>query len=291
MIPSRIQVLFDFIDFLDKNKNEYIDKYIPLCNELSMLNKKRSILKPHENYKDKQAYDSIQKEIEEKFTPIIENIYKPVTNKLKELGIWSGDDIFTSIWNNNISEITDFKKNFLDEDIDIVIHYKKKYIDFRTETNNDFMCLSLIFSNLDEIFKELFVFFKDSDKDEFENFETKIVELESVEELAQSLKDSKGKNVNFSISFEKLTKNKGKLQSEENNNIKNQLNVFNMGDNIKFDNISKNKGQITIGKNTTTKIESDDKFAKKSFLWQKYGAIITIIIGIITLIIGYLSMR
>jgi FtsZ-binding cell division protein ZapB len=93
MIPQKIQALFDFIDFLDANKKEYIEKYIPLCNELSELDKQRSKLKPNENYKDKQSYECIQKEIKEKFEPITDNIYKPVTNKLRELGIWSRDDV------------------------------------------------------------------------------------------------------------------------------------------------------------------------------------------------------
>ncbi len=37
MIPLRIRALFDFIDFLDSNKAEYIKTYIPLCNELVQL--------------------------------------------------------------------------------------------------------------------------------------------------------------------------------------------------------------------------------------------------------------
>lgn len=32
MVPPRIQALFDFIDYLDKNKKVYIEKYIPLLS-------------------------------------------------------------------------------------------------------------------------------------------------------------------------------------------------------------------------------------------------------------------
>ena len=65
MIPPKIQALFDFIDYLDNNKKEYIEKYIPLCNELDTLDKQRNNLKPKSNYKDKQEYDKIKSIIEE----------------------------------------------------------------------------------------------------------------------------------------------------------------------------------------------------------------------------------
>ena len=52
MIPPKIQALFDFIDYLDNNKKQYIEKYIPLCDELDALAKQRRKLKPNNNYKD-----------------------------------------------------------------------------------------------------------------------------------------------------------------------------------------------------------------------------------------------
>src|SRR5690606_11987640 len=84
MIPEKIQALFDFIDYLDSRKAELIDKYLPLCDELSKLDVQRSNLKPRDNYMDKQKYDEIQKIIAEKFKPITQNIYIPVLNRLQE---------------------------------------------------------------------------------------------------------------------------------------------------------------------------------------------------------------
>jgi len=143
MIPQKIQALFDFIDYLDSNKIEYM--CIPLCNELNSLDIQRAELKPDKNYVDKQRYDKIQNEINRKFQPIEQNIYIPVLNKLRELGIWAGDDVFTSIWNSNISAISDFKKDFTSEDIVQVMNYKQKYLGFRTETNTSFLCLHLFY--------------------------------------------------------------------------------------------------------------------------------------------------
>jgi|GEM_PF-2075078 len=291
MIPQKLQALFDFIDFLDVNKKEYIDKYIPLCNELSELDKQRSKLKPNENYKDKQSYEYIQKEIKEKFEPITENIYKAVINKLRELGIWSGDDVYTSIRNNNVSEIEDFKRNFTQEDLEQVFHYKQKYLLFRTETNNDFLCLSFVFSNLDEIYKVLFDFFKDTQENEFDSLENKTIEVGDFGEIAKKLKDNIGKNVKYSIPTETIFGKKHATPTTERLETKNHFNVFNMGDKIEVGNISNNKGQITLGKDNKTEVNSNDEIAKKSFRWQKRETIIATVIGIIGLVIAYLSMK
>ncbi|WP_282113409.1 hypothetical protein [Maribacter stanieri] len=291
MIPEKIYALFKFIEFLDENKEIYIKKYIPLCNELKKLDKERSALKPNENYKDKRSYEQIQKEIKEKFKPITENIYEPITSKLKELGIWSGDEVYTSIWNNNISEIEDFKRNFSEDDIQTVFNYKEKYIRFRTETKNDFLCLSFVFSNLDEIFKTLFDYFKDNKENEFELFEAKTIEVGNFNEIAKNLKDNIGNNVKYSIPSETFFNQKVNTSNGENQNKQNEFNIFNMGDKIEVGNISKNKGQITFGKDNKTEINSNDEIGKKSFRWQKRETVITIIIGIIGLVIAYFSMK
>ncbi len=253
MIPDKIQALFDFIDYLDINKRKYVEKYIPLCNELKNLCNQRDELKPHENYIDKQQYDKIQNQIEDKFLPITSNIYAPISNKLKELGIWSGDKPDSSIWNNNISAISNFKRDFASEDVEQVIQYKQKYLSFRTETNTDFLCLSLIFQYLDEILKELFDFFKDNNKNEFDGFETKTIKVNSVEEAVNGLIENKEKNVKFSIPTKTL-----------------------------YDDPNETKKR-TNSTNKKTKINSSDGFAKKSFHWQKWGIIIMAILAIIAI--------
>ena len=288
MIPKKIQSLFEFIEFLDKNKAEYIEKYIPLCNELEELDKQRSLLEPNESYKDKQSYDIIQKEIKEKFEPITENIYKPITSKLQELGIWSGDDAFKGLWNNNISEIADFKRNFSEEQAKQVFQYKQKYLSFRTETNSNFLCLSFVFLDLDEILKRLFDFFKDTKENEFDSFEAKIIEVEDFTEITKNIKNNIGKNVKYTIPTETIF---GKKQTTSKiADIRNEYNVFNMGDKIKVGSISNNEGQVTVGKDNKTEVNGNDGIAKKSFRWQKRDTIIMGILAIIGIIIAYLSL-
>jgi hypothetical protein len=199
MIPEKLQSLFNFIDYLDSRKKELIDTYLPLCEELNILLFQRSELKPRSNYIDKQKYDALQKEINGKFEPILQNIYYPVMGALRHLKIWSGDDVYTSIWNNNMPAIFDFKESFEIEDIAKVIEYKQKYLTFRRETNSNFLTLQIVFSNLDEVYKELFDFFKDTDENEFERFETKIVEVNNLAEAIDKHVSNKDKNLSFSI--------------------------------------------------------------------------------------------
>ncbi|MDO6759036.1 hypothetical protein Q4566_02390 [Tamlana sp. 2_MG-2023] len=288
MIPQKIQALFEFINFIDENKKDYIEKYIPLCNELEELGKHRNALKPSGNYKDKQLYDSLQKLIMKKFIPITENIYNPITSKLKELKIWSGDNAYSSIWNNNISEIADFKRSFSETDLNQVFRYKQKYLNFRTETNSDFLCLSFVFSNLDEIMKELFDFFKDKEVNEFGVFESNTIEVSNFYELIQNLENNNGKNIRYSIPTKNIFQ-KNQKTTDKITNIKNEFNVFDMGDNIKVGNISNKNGSINLGKNNKVEINSNDKLAKKSFRWQKRETIISVIIGVIGIIIAWIS--
>lgn len=281
MIPEKIQALFNFIDYLDKNKQEYIQKYIPLCNELKDLKLKRNELKPNEDYISKKQYDKIQNEIEDKFSPILSDIYTPITKKLTELGICSGDQTYLNIWNNNIAAISDFTNNFSFDDVQQVIINKQKYLRFRTETNTDFLCLSFVFHSLNEILKELFYFFKDNKDNEFETFEAKTIKANSLEEAIKGLK--KNGKTKFSIPTEAFFNNPDKNKIKTNNTkVKNKII---MGDQIKTGDIINANGQISIGKIKTIGTNNDDEISKKLFNWQKWGIIITTIIGIITIII------
>jgi FtsZ-binding cell division protein ZapB len=283
MIPKKIQALFNFIDYLDSNKIEYKEKYIPLCDELKNLDNQRNALKPNENYKDKQQYDDIQKQIKEKFSPIASNIHVPILNRLRELEIWSGDDTYSSIWTNNISEISDFKSNFKSEDVAQVMMYKQKYFSFRTETNSDFLELTFVFQNLDETLKSLFDFFKDINENEFDNFETKTIKANNLRDAVTGLIENRGENVKFSIPSETLY---GKTETQIRTKATEIKNEIVMGDKIQIGEISSNDGQISIGKKNKNKSNSNNELAKKSFNWQKWGIIAATILAIIAVVVA-----
>jgi hypothetical protein len=286
MIPQRIHALFDFIDYLNNNKREYIEKYVPLCHELKNLHNQRNELRPNENYKDKRQNDNLQNFIKEKYLPIISNVYTPISTKLSELKIWSGDETYASIWNNNYSAISDFKENFRSEDIEQVMQYKQKYLSFRRETDTDFFCLTFALHSLDEILKELFEFFKDTDENEFDRFETKTIKVNSVKEAVNGLIESNGKNVKFSIPFKTLYD--APMEPQLLTNSTNIRSEIIMGDKIRVGDISNNSGQIAVGKENTAKINSSDGFTKKSFHWQKWGIISATILAIIAIVVAIL---
>ena len=255
MIPKKVIAFFDFIDFLDERKIEYIEKYIPLCNELESLSLKRNKLKPDKNYIEKQEYDDIQNEISKKFKPIILNIYKPITDKLLQLGIWAGDDTYSSIWNRNISAINDLKVNFTSEDVIQILKYKAKYLSFRKETNSNFLSLQLIFHELDEVLKVLFDFFKTTSENEFDSFEAKSIEVKSLKEAIEGFLENSSKNIKFTIPINSLS-NTIKQDHKDSENLRNE---FFMGDKIVVGDIGNNSGQIIIGKNINLSDSFNDK--------------------------------
>jgi hypothetical protein len=256
VVTPKILALFSFIDYLDSRKKHFIEIYIPLCGELEVLASKRSQLKPDKNYIDKLEYDKVQSEISEKFKPITDNVYLPIISKLRELEIWDGDDVFTSIWNNNISAISDLKRNFTPEEAQQVIGYKDRYIKFRIETNSNFLSLGLVFQELDELLKQLFDFFKDTNEDEFESFETKTIEVNSLEDAIGRFIEAKGKNVRFSFP-------NGIGNKEQAGYPKSSLTTINteiiMGDKYQVGDITNNSGQIAVGKNITISDSSEGR--------------------------------
>lgn len=173
MVPAEIQKLFNFIKYLDDRKVEFM-QYIPLCDELIKLNAERFKLNPQSNYQDKFRENEIEAEIAQKIEPITTYIQNPIRNKLIELEIWAGSFTDFSLWNKYYDTISRFKNDFVREDVKQVIKYKQMYLDFRTETNTEFVVLHSIFRGFDQILKELFDFFKDTKADEFQAFENKI---------------------------------------------------------------------------------------------------------------------
>lgn len=193
MIPERIQALFQFIDFLDVNKETYINTYLPIVEELESLRIERNKLKPEGNYKDRIKYAEVQEVISRKFELVYQNVSTPILNKLLELKIWNGEEVYTSIYNMNIGAVQELKERFSIEDVKTIQAQKEKYINFRAETNSYFLSLQFPFEYLDEVLKSLFDYFKDVQINEFEKFVNEPVQVNSLSELLNEFQ--KGNNV------------------------------------------------------------------------------------------------
>lgn len=198
MITRKIKAMFQFIEFLHSNIENF-KQYDEIINKLYLLDEERNKLNPRRNFTDKLKYDEVQSEIEDKFKVIQENIISPIESKATELIICSFQNEPLYNWNGIESDIHHLKENFSNDDIPEILKHKSKYIEFRTETNCTYF-QNLFFSYLDETLKELFDFFKNSNENEFEAFEQKTVQVNSISEMVEKLQ--KGNNrFSLSISF------------------------------------------------------------------------------------------
>lgn len=186
----KVKALFKFIDFLHYNIENF-KKYDEIINELNSLDLERNNLRPKKNFKDKIKYDEIQATIKEKFNVVQENIINSIQNKATEFNICDVNKT-ESFWNWNISEINDLKENFSQNDLSEIFRYKRKYLEYRTKTNCNYF-LNFFFNDLDEILKVLFDYFKETEQNEFEAFETKTIQVNSIDEFIKGFKQGYSK--------------------------------------------------------------------------------------------------
>jgi hypothetical protein len=289
MIPARIRALFDFIDYLDANKHDYIKKYVPICEELYLLHDKRRILKPNQNYRDRKQYETLQSQIEEKFAPIKSEVVVPFLDKMEKLGIWSGDDAYASIWNNSCSEIFKFHSDAEFKDVEQVTAYKEKYVAFRNETDCNFLVLFIAFNSLDQVLRLLFDYFKETDENEFESFQAKAIEVHSLGEAIDRVRENPDTYIKLSIPSARWPDMDTAIPVQT--TVTHFNNEIIMGDKIQARDISNNSGQVSFGKGNRTIVDEGDKdeiLSKRSFNWQKWGIILGTILTIVAIVVAIL---
>lgn len=185
MISDKIKRLFQFIEFLHSNTDNF-KKYDTVIDELNKLDIQRRNLKPKNNFADKLKYDEIQREIKEKFNVVDVNIITPFKNTAIELNVCDFQKEPILCWNNVESDIYNLKQDFNSEDITEILDHKSKYIGFRTHTNCTYFN-NFFFSELDEILKELFDFFREGNENEFEPFEAETIKVDNLKDAINVL--------------------------------------------------------------------------------------------------------
>ena len=94
MITNKIKNLFQFIEYLHSNINNFnLNIYLIKEIELLEVEKQKVILK--KTFKDKLKYDEIQVEIEKKFKILQDNTANLIKEKAKELNVCDFDDTST----------------------------------------------------------------------------------------------------------------------------------------------------------------------------------------------------
>ncbi|MBL7766990.1 MAG: hypothetical protein JNJ58_12890 [Chitinophagaceae bacterium] len=176
MIPDKVNNLFQFIEFLHSNIENF-NNLEGVLNELNFLEKEKSKLKPQDNYKDKIKCDELNIQIKDKGKVVDERIIEPIMNKVNELSIWKWGDILT-VRSWNIADIKRLISNFSHDDKEEIDLYASKYSEFKNQVNIQGL-LSSTLGELDKILKELFGYFVDKFESEFEEDETNVMPIES----------------------------------------------------------------------------------------------------------------
>lgn len=195
MITEKIKALFSFIDFLHSNIGRF-QKYNDLIKDLELLKVEKNKLNPESNYKDKLRFDTLQSELESKFENLQVNSANVIKVKAIELDICNFDNEPRYNFNGVQEEIQQLKKNFLSKDLVEIFKHKNKYIEYRNNTHKTYLSMSFFFEELDEITKSLFDYFKDTEQNEFESFETKTIIVDDLSDVITL--QNKGQN-NFFI--------------------------------------------------------------------------------------------
>jgi hypothetical protein len=181
MITPKIKALFQFIDYLHNNI-EYFNQYKALINELVLLHEERMLIKPMSNYREKLKLDEVLEHWLPNYKKLQNNTANLISAKAIELNLGNFDDelfLFTSEIGDEIDQL---KRNFSKDDLSEIFTRKSQYLEFRKNDYCDFFTLFLFFEELDMNTKVLFGFFKEpSDPNEFEAFETKVVQIDKKE--------------------------------------------------------------------------------------------------------------
>ena len=192
MITPKIKALFQFIEYLHSNIDNF-NLNNDLIKELELLDEERQKVRSKNTFKDKLKYDEVQAEIETKFKILQGNTANLIKAKAKELNVCNFDNEPNYSFNGIETDIRQLKENFSKNDLPVIFKHKQQYIEYRTKTHKTFLSLELFVDKLDEITKSLFDYFKETEQNEFEAFETKAIPVNSIVEAIQGFKKGQTK--------------------------------------------------------------------------------------------------
>lgn len=185
MITGKIKSLFVFIEFLHSNIDNFNNQN-DLIKEVEFLKAEKNKLNPKNNYKDKIKFDELQEELVSKFKILQDNTANLIKAKAKELDVCNFENEPNYSFNGVETEMHNLKESFKNEDLVEIFKHKNQYIEYRTTTHKNFLSLGFFFDDLDEITKSIFDFFKENEQNEFETFEKKTIEINSIVEAFSS---------------------------------------------------------------------------------------------------------
>ncbi len=190
MITPKIKALFQFIEYLHSNIDNF-NLNNNLIKELELLDEERQKVRSKKTFKDKLKYDEVQAEIETKFKILQGNTANLIKAKARELNVCNFENEPNYSFNGIETDIHQLKENFSKDDLPEIFKHKQLYIEYRTKTHKTFLSLAFFINELDKIAKSLFDYFKDTEQNEFEVFETKAIQVNDIGEAVKLFQSGK----------------------------------------------------------------------------------------------------
>ena len=200
MITPKIKALFQFIEYLHSNIDNF-NLNNGLIKELEQLVEERQKVNSKKTYKDKLKYDEVQAEIETKFKILQGNTANLIKAKAKELNVCNFDNEPNYSFNGIETDIHQLKENFSKNDLPEIFKHKQQYIEYRRKTHKTFLSLAFFIDELDEVTKSLFDYFKETEQNEFEAFESKAIQVNDIGEAVKLFQSGKFQKFTFPNSF------------------------------------------------------------------------------------------
>lgn len=212
MITPKIKALFQFIEYLHSNIDNF-NLNNDLIKELEQLDEERQKVSSKKTFKEKLKYDEVQAEIETKFKILQGNTANLIKAKAKELNVCNFDNEPNYSFNGIETDIRQLKENFSKDDSPEIFKHKQQYIEYRKQTHKTFLSLAFFIDELDEITKSLFDYFKETEQNEFEAFESKAIQVNDIGEAVKLFQSGKFQKFTFPNSF----LNPSTIQQQPNN--------------------------------------------------------------------------
>jgi hypothetical protein len=130
MITKRIQDLFDFIDYLDSQK-EYFNSKENLILQYNDLMNKSGKLFPRDNHLDKLELDGIHERLKPLHDKIETEVNSLIKGKIKEFDIAKGSSPEFYIYCS--PDLQELKRNFKKEDLELIQNAVTQYDNFNKE--------------------------------------------------------------------------------------------------------------------------------------------------------------
>ena len=177
----QIKSLFNFIDFLHGNIDTF-NQYDNVILKLKKMRERFSQLGFH--FTEVREKKALEKEINEKWDVIFENIVNPIKDKVAELDLfdWSAPETLS---NNYFHIANRLSKTYDEKDLDEILNAKRQYIEFTNEISlNVIKQNHILFEYLQEVMVEIAKNFEEVGDKSIKKIEVK--QVETFQELIDS---------------------------------------------------------------------------------------------------------